>query len=44
MPYKSRTEKVGKSAIKLMVPDLVYKFQMICSRGILVMEQKPNTD
>jgi hypothetical protein len=25
-----------------MVPDLVYKFQMICLRGTYVIEQKPN--
>ena len=34
------------SKIKLgtpfMVPDLVYKFQMICLRGTYVIEQKPN--
>jgi hypothetical protein len=27
-----------------MVPDLAYKFKMICLRGTEVIEQKPNTD
>jgi len=39
-------EKVVKSNINLdlpfMVPDLVYKFQMICLRGTYITEWKPN--
>ena len=39
-------EKVVKSKIKhglpFMVPDLVYKFQLICPRGSSGIEQKSN--
>ena len=44
--HNFKMEKAVKLEIKLdfplMVPDLVYKFQMICIRGNEVIECKPN--
>ena len=44
--HNSRKENVVKSEIKLdltiMVPDIEYKFQVICFWGTQVMEWKPN--
>ena len=46
--HNCRMEKRVKFEIKLsflfMVPDFVYKFQMICLRGTLVTEWKHNTE